>query len=167
MDVLRLFDLGAQALTRDLGDRATALQYGIDADSWNLLTQVQPWTPEQARRVTTALADVVSASLTVAGIPAVPLPGQYVAVVIARTVSPCNRITAAMKAPDTFDAMAASGLANAVEIKDTPREQMIGLVMAYSSGQVVDLAGQALPAMIEAEVEKAIEKANRKRSRKS
>lgn len=108
--------------------------HGISQADWKLITQEEFWTPEQYRSVRSLLANVVEVSMTVAGLPSVPLPGQYVAAVIAICVSPCNRIMAAQKAPDTYDAVVASGLQETFQVRPMPREQMVSLVLAYSGG---------------------------------
>ena len=111
--------------------------HGIEETHWNLITQEEYWTPDQQRAVRSILANVLEISMTIAGMPPVPLPGQYVAAVIATVVSPCNRMVACMKAPDTFDAFDASGLLGG-EKKDEPDkmkfQQLISLVIAYSAG---------------------------------
>ena len=72
--------------------------------------------------------------MTIAGMPAVPLPGQYAAAVIAECVSPANRLVACMKVPDTFDAVSASGVHDTFEVRPMRPEQMMALVLAYSGG---------------------------------
>lgn len=129
------FRLGAEALVRG-GMKYTEIhrQHGISAADWELLTQDEPWTPEQTRQVRTVLASVIEVCMTIAGMPPVPLPGQYAAAVIAIVVGPANRFLAAQKVPETFDAVAASGLQGQVEIKPVKQETMFGMVMAYSGG---------------------------------
>ena len=85
-------------------------QYGLSEADWTLLTQDEHWSADQARSVRSILANVVEVAMTIAGIPPVPLPGHYVAAVIAIVVAPANRFVAASKSPDTFDAVLASGL---------------------------------------------------------
>jgi len=128
------FRAGAAALAR--GDAYGELHrsYGLIQDDWRLLTQEEHWTPDESRRIRSILASVIEVALTIAGMPALPLPGQYAAAVIALVVSPANRIVACAKVPDTFDAVAASGLHQEFEIKRMAPEQMISLVVAYSGG---------------------------------
>ena len=85
------------------------------------------------------LSEAVNITMTLAGLPAEPLPGQYVAAVIATLVAPCNRLVAAQRAPETYDAVSASGLVESAEVLPMPPTQMVALVMAYSSGQIDDL----------------------------
>jgi hypothetical protein len=129
------FRLGAETLTRG-GIKYTELHrsHGITAADWDLLTQDEPWTPEQVRQVRSILASIIEVCMTIAGLPPVPLPGQYAAACIAIIVSPSNRFLAAQKVPETFDAVAASGLEGAVDIKPVRQETMFSLVLAYSGG---------------------------------
>lgn len=133
-DIFTAFRAGAMQLA--MGDAYGELhrQYGLMEADWALLTTEEHWTPDESRRVRSILASVIEVALTISGMPAVPLPGQYAAAVIACVVSPANRLVACMKVPDTFDAVAASGLFDKFEVRRTPPEQMIALVVAYSGG---------------------------------
>ena len=110
-DIHSSFRLGAESLVRG-STKYTELHrsHGISQADWTLLTQDEPWTPEQVRQIRSILAGVIEVCMTIAGLPPVPLPGQYAAAVIAICVGPANRFLAAQKVPDTFDAIAASGL---------------------------------------------------------
>jgi len=145
MDIHRAFRGGATQLAR--GDAYGELHrsYGLGADDWRLLTQDEHWTPDDARRIRSVLASVIEVALTIAGMPAVPLPGQYAAAVIAIVVSPSNRLVACMKVPDTFDAVSASGLHETFEVRRMLPEQMIALVLAYSGGLGGEPAAERLP----------------------
>lgn len=147
MDLHTAFRSGAQQLARD-GLKYSEIHraHGISQTDWELLTQDEFWTPEQYRGIRSLLANVVEVSMTVAGLPSVPLPGQYVAAVIAICVSPCNRIMAAQKAPDTFDAVGAAGITETFVVRPMPREQMLSLVMLYSGGYGGEPAMERLPA---------------------
>jgi hypothetical protein len=152
------FRAGAAALVQgSLKYAEMHRSHGITQTDWDLLTQPEPWTPEQIRQVRSILASVIEVCMTIAGLPPVPLPGQYAAAVIAIVVSPGNRFLAAQRVPDTFDAVAASGLQGMSEIIPTTKEQMFGLVMAYSGGY----GGEPLPRLNE-EVNEARKKANEK-----
>jgi len=128
------FRAGAVILARGDGYGELHRGYGLMQDDFNLLVQEEHWTPDDARRIRSILASVIEVSLTIAGMPAVPLPGQYAAAVIAILVSPANRIVACMKVPETFDAVSASGLHEDFVIRPMRPEQMIALVVAYSGG---------------------------------
>ena len=136
MDHLRMFDLGALALG-SLGKEHTARHaaVGFSAEEWELLTTEELWSSDQRRRVRSILAECVNATLSIAGLPPTPLPAQYVAAVICAVVSPCNRLVAAMRAPETYDAVAASGLSGPVEIEPSRQETMVSLVMAYTEAR--------------------------------
>lgn len=134
-DLHKSFRLGAETLVRGSA-KFTEIHrsHGITQADWDLLTADAPWTPEQARQVRSVLASIIEVCMTIAGLPPVPLPGQYAAAVIAIVVAPANRFIAAQKVPATFDAVSASGLEGKVEIREVRPETMFGLVMAYSGG---------------------------------
>lgn len=134
-DLHKSFRLGAETLV--LGGfkyRDIHRAHGIGQADWDILVQEEPWTPQQVMGIRNVLAQVVEVALTIAGMPPVPLPGQYVAAVIAIIVQPANRFLACTKVPDTFDAVAASGLQGMSEIQPMKREQLFALTMAYSGG---------------------------------
>lgn len=132
MELHQSFKYGALKLAGVFAE--THREHGIAPADWQLITQDEHWTAEEARRVRGILASVIEVSMTLAGLPPVPLPGQYAAAIIAIVVAPCNRFVAAQRVPDTFDAAAASGLEGTMEIRPMKREQMFALVMAYSGG---------------------------------
>jgi hypothetical protein len=135
LDIHHAFRIGAQQLAFNQRQYSELHKsHGIEPSHWDLLTQGEYWTPDQARQVRSILANVIEVSMTIAGMPAVPLPGQYAAALIAEVVSPANRLLACMKSPDTFDAFDASGVNQTFEVKDMPKEQLMSLVLAYSGG---------------------------------
>ena len=141
MDLHTAFKIGAKRIAKD--EKAyTDLHkaHGIEQAHWELLTAREYWTPDEARAIRSILANVVEVSMTIAGMPAIPLPGQYVAALIAEVVAPCNWMLAAVRAPDTFNAMDASGLMQETEIKPMEYQQMMSLIMAYGG----DFTGQPM-----------------------
>jgi len=154
LDVHMIFRRGAEELARGQSYGSVHRSHGLLEADWDLLTQDEHWTPEQARRCRSVLASVCEVALTIAGMPAVPLPGQYVAAVIAIVVGPANRLVACMKVPETFDAVAASGLHTEFEIRPMKPEQMIALVLAYSGG----MGGEPPMHRLNAEVVEIIKK---------
>jgi hypothetical protein len=134
-DLHQAFRLGAEQLVLG-GIKYNELHrtHGIQQVHWDLLTQDEPWTPEQARQIRSVLASIIEVCMTIAGLPPVPLPAQYAAAVIAVVVAPANRFVAAQKVPDTFDAATASGLMETIDIRPVKAETMFSLVMAYSGG---------------------------------
>ena len=135
MDLHSAFKIGARKLAqaeKEYSDLHKA--HGIEQSHWELLTQSEYWTPDQARAIRSILANVIEVSMTIAGMPPIPLPGQYVAAVIATVVAPCNRMLACVKAPDTFDAAMASGFMGSPEVQDMTPQQLMALVIAYSAG---------------------------------
>lgn len=159
MDIHKAFRVGAQQLAANQC-RYTSLHktHGIEEHHWDLLTQSEYWSPDQARAMRSILASVCEASMTIAGMPAVPLPGQYVAAVIAEIVAPVNRLLACVKAPDTFDAYMASGLERTHEVKPMSREQLQGLVIAYSGGLAKEPNAHKLPSEIKEQMKEANKK---------
>ena len=155
MDIHDAFRKGAQILAKD-GRKYTALHkgHGIEEQHWDLLTQDEYWSPDQTRQMRSILANVLEVSMTISGMPAVPLPGQYVAAVIAEIVAPCNRLLACTKAPETFDADAASGLLGTHEVKDMPFQQLMSLVLAYSGGYPGEPAAHRIPKMVSENMKK-------------
>jgi len=135
VDVMTMMRNGAMVLS-NLGKKHTAAHAaaGFSAEEWELLTKVEPWTAEERRGVRSVLAEAVNVTMAIAGLPAEPLPGQYVAAVISTLIHPVNRHVAAIRAPETYDAVAASGLVGSSEIVPMTPQQMVGLVMAYSGG---------------------------------
>lgn len=139
MDIFRMFQAGAWRLARAGRDYSSYHQdVGISKSDWIVLTSPTYWSAQEARRLPSILKQVISVSMSEADIPAVPLPGHYVAAVIATLVHPVNRIVAALNAPRTFDAIDASGLVGEVRITDTSVEQMLSLVSVYSSEEPYD-----------------------------
>lgn len=157
MDIHKAFKHGAEILAQDQC-RYTSLHkgHGIDQHHWEVLTQVEYWSPDQARSMRSIIASVSEVAMTIAGMPPMPLPGQYVAALIAEVVSPINRMVACMKAPDTFDADAASGLLGTHEVKEMSKEQLMSLVLAYSGG----FPGEPMAHRLPREVRETMKKAN-------
>ena len=156
MDLHSAFKIGARRIAKD-EKRYTDLHkaHGIEQAHWELLTQREYWTPDQSRAVRSVLANVIEVSMTIAGMPAIQLPGQYVAALIAEVVAPCNYMLAALKAPDTYDAMDASGLVGKPEVESMPWQQLAALVLAYAGGYGDEPAPEKLDRHIADEVSKA------------
>lgn len=159
MNIHVAFRHGAQILAKD-ERKYTSLHkgHGIEQSHWDLLTQEEYWSPDQARQMRSILASVVEVAMTIAGMPAIPLPGQYVAALIAEVVAPANRLVACTKAPDTFDAVAASGLIGTHEVKDMSVQQLMALVIAYSG----DYPEEPHPHKLPREVKETMKEANKK-----
>lgn len=135
MNHFDIFRIGAKGLVIPTMDYSSVHQmHGLSQEDWDLLTQKEPWTITHRQKARSLIAECVNISLTIAGLPAQPLPAQYVAAVISCVVAPANRLVAAMRAPETFDGVAASGLLGGQEVQPVTTEQMVSLVMAYSSG---------------------------------
>ena len=164
MDIHKAFQIGARTLAHEQC-KYTMLHkgHGIEQAQWELLTQDEFWTIDQARQIRSILASVIEVSMTIAGMPAIPLPGQYTAAVIAEVVKPLNRMVACTKAPDTFDADAASGILGTHEIKDMTVQQLMALVIAYSGGFPDEPQAHVLPT----DVAEAVRKENQSKPRKA
>lgn len=111
---------------------------GFNQDEWELLTQEECWTRNDARKMAAIISNAVSITLNIASLPAVALPGAYVAMVIRKLVAPCNRIIAAHNAPESYDAQSAVGIISQSEVVTTTKEQMIALVLLFT-GFDIDL----------------------------
>jgi hypothetical protein len=149
LDIHRAFRYGAEQLVHAQYEYTELHKgHGIDEFQWKVLTQDEYWTPNQARDMRAVLANVLEVSLTIAGMPAIPLPGQYIAALIAIVVKPANRIVACSKSPDTYDAVKASGLLDEVVVEPMRVEQLISLVMAYSGGVGAEPQATKLPAEV-------------------
>jgi len=135
LDLHQSFRRGAESLVHGThAYSAVHREHGISQVDWELLTDEQPWSVEESRRIRSVLAATIEVCMTVSGMPPVPLPAQYAAAIIAVVVAPANRMVAAMKCPDTFDAHTASGLMGTAQVVRPSTEQMMALVMAYSGG---------------------------------
>ena len=145
MDVMRMMAIGAMALA-EFGRVHTAKHAaaGFSRAEWDLMIKPEPWTAAERRRVRAILAEAVNVTLELAGLPSEPLPGQYVAAVLATLVAPCNRLVAAHRVPETYDAESASGLKGPSEVLPMTSQQMVSLVMAYSAGEFSDIPGWKL-----------------------
>ncbi len=159
MDIHKAFQHGAQIIAKNSCEYTSLHKgHGIDQAHWDLLTQPEYWSPDQARQIRAILANVLEVSMTIAGLPAIPLPGQYLAALITEVVSPCNRYLACIKAPDTFDANAASGILETYQVKPMPYQQLMSLVIAYTGGSTDEPEREKLPR----EVKDIMKKANLK-----
>jgi hypothetical protein len=155
MELHQAFRIGAEKIANSQ-DFILAREYGIPVEDMELLTQPEHWSPNEALRVRGILAQCIEVAMTISGMPAVPLPAQYAAAVIATVVSPANRMVACTKVPETFDVEAASGLLSEFEVKPAPREQMMALVMAYSGGFGGEPPMQRLPKEVREAKKKAV-----------
>lgn len=133
-----MYCLGAAQLAKDLKWGKVHERHGISRAEWELLTSPDEWSTAERRKIRNILGEVLTASLTIAGLPAAPVMGQYIAAVIALVVAPSNRIVACFCAPDNFDAGKASGLEGPVEIVRMEPEQLQGLVAAFSAASHFD-----------------------------
>lgn len=146
MDIHNAFRIGAQTIARSEKEYTQLHKaHGIEQSDWELLTQREYWTPEQSQKIRSILANVVEVSMTIAGMPAIPLPAHYVAAVISEVVAPINQMVACVKAPDTFDAVDASGLLGTHVVKDMPVQQLMSIVLAYNGGFPGEPAPHRLP----------------------
>lgn len=149
----QLFLLGANELA------IAGIEYGPDQqaagftqEEWLLLTSPECWTKSEQMKMPSIISNAISITLRTAGLPAVPLPGAYVAAVICKLVSPCNRLVAAASAPESFDAMSAVGLVAESMKVITTQEQMYALVIYFSSAQFGALENFAIDEVVAAAV---------------
>lgn len=146
----QLFLLGANQLV------ASGTEYGPDQqaagftqEEWELLTQPECWSKAQQMKIPSVLSAAVSITLRIGGLPAVPLPGAFVAATICKLVSPCNRFLAAASSPESFDALSASGITGEPVQIITTKEQMYALVTYFSSAEFGALENIALEAAVQ------------------
>jgi hypothetical protein len=132
MKMFHIFKTAVVTLAQEYGEQHAG--YGISPQDWTLLTQKELWNSDQRSQVRGILSEITNVACTIGGIPAIPLPGQFVAALIAHVVSPANYFVASTRAPDTYDALLASGLQGKVNIQPMTQQQMLSLVLAYSGG---------------------------------
>lgn len=142
MDMLHMMASGAATLA-SYGKEHTPKHAaaGFSAADWRLLTQDQRWSEAERRKLSGIIAEAVNCSLHLAGLPAGTLPAEFVAATITQLVHPCNRLVGALAAPDSFQAVAASGVIRTAEIQLASRETMLSLVQAYTSGWIEGFPG--------------------------
>ena len=131
---LEWFDRGAQTIL-SYGEKYGPRHFtaSFTESNWYLLRQDDIWNADQAAEARLAIIEALNASLTVAGIPAGPMPGHYVAAVIVRLVKPCNWLTACHRVPETYNAVQASGVAVSCEIRPMDVKQLMSLVLVYGA----------------------------------
>lgn len=141
-----VFRAGALTIAHEMNEYTGAYeQYGLSRSEWQTLTKREVWTRQEAKSVRSLIAEVIQISLTISGLPAQQLPGQYVAAVIATCVAPVNWLAAAARAPQCYDAVNAAGLSEEHEVVEMPMEQMQVLVLAYGGYNQLEPIGHALP----------------------
>lgn len=134
MNMFEIFRRGASVLANaSLSYGDLHKMYGIAIEDWKLLTTDKLWTLSERQKIRSILIEMINISLTIAGIPPQSLPVQYVAALISSLVAPCNRLVACSCSPETYDAVAASGLEGPVQFVNTDRQTLTSLVLAYSS----------------------------------
>ncbi len=146
----QLFLLGANELaTMDIDYGPQQQAAGFTMEEWDLLTTDTCWTKAEQMKLPSMLSNMVSITLRTAGLPAVPLPGAFIAACICKIIAPCNRLVAASSAPESFDVMSAAGIARESVQVITTREQMLALVVYFTSADFDSLAGFPLQVEIE------------------
>ena len=137
---LEMMDQGA-CIIESYGEKfgPKHIRAGLTEDNWDLLRQDDLWDADQAADARSVVTEAINACLTVAGIPAGVMPGQYVAVCIYRLVRPCNWMAACHRVPETYNAVQASGVAVSSEIVPMDVKQLIALVLEYAArGRAVE-----------------------------
>ncbi len=156
----QLFLLGANELVAAGMDYSPVHQAaGFTQEEWELLNTDACWTKAEQQKIPSILASAVSITLRTAGLPPVPLPGAFVAATICKYVAPCNRLLAAASAPESFDALSASGITGEPLEIITTKNQMYALVVYFSSSQFGGLENVALGAAVQELVQKQQEEA--------
>lgn len=122
---------------------------GFNETDWALLTDTTCWSKTQQLKVASCLRLAVSMTLRAAGLAPTPLPGAFVAAVICKLIAPCNRLVAGQNAPESFDAMSASGIYSETEVINTTSQQMMGLICAFSSGDYSSVQSARVEQIVE------------------
>lgn len=146
----QLFLLGANELATmpiDYGPEQQAA--GFTEQEWDLLTTDTCWTPNERMKIPSILSSAISITLRVGGLPPTALPGAFLASVICKLVKPCNRLLAASVAPESFDVMSAAGIHGESQIVNTTHQQMLALVVYFSSADFTALSRFKIEEMIE------------------
>lgn len=149
----QLFLIGANELAtapKEYGPEQQAA--GFTQEEWELLCSDECWTKAEQMKIPSILASAVSITLRTAGLPPVPLPGAYIAAVICKLVTPCNRLIAAASSPESFDVMSAVGLTGESKEIITTKSQMYALVVYFSSAQFGALENFKIDDIIEESV---------------
>lgn len=151
----QLFLLGANQLAASIpeGYGPTQVEAGFTEEEWNLLQSPTMWSKAEQMKVASVIQNACSICCRVAGLPAIPLPGAFVAATICKLIPAHNRILAAVNAPENFDVRSAAGLDSAAVQELTPTWQMIALVTYFSSAEFGALESFALDAASQALVD--------------
>ena len=110
---------------------------GISSDLIRVLRKNTLWNADDRMRAEGALSELLNVCNHRAGLPQIELPAEFIACMIARIVSPVNRVVAAQKAPRGYKGILATGLHSEPLIEDVEPETMIALVIAFSGGYEV------------------------------
>lgn len=145
----QLFLLGANELAAGNEYAAEQQAAGFTEEDWNLLTSDTCWTQNQRMKIPSVLSSAISITLRIAGLPPTALPGAFLAAVICKLVQPCNRLLAASVAPESFDVMSAAGIHGESQIINTTHQQMLALVVYFSSADFAALSRFKVEEMIE------------------
>lgn len=146
----QLFLLGANQLVAagtDYNEEHQAA--GFTSEEWEVLNTKACWTKTEQQKIPSIIASAVSITLRIAGLPPVPLPGAFVAATICKYVAPCNRLVAAASAPESFDAMSASGIVGEPLEIITTKNQMYALVVYFSSAEYGALENVAMGSAVD------------------
>ena len=100
---------------------------GFTKAEYDTLTQSYIWGADQARVVPSLISEAVQISLTLANLPAMQMPAEFIAAVIVKYVHPCNYLIAAVKAPKGFNA--SKLLEDRATIESVSPELMISMVL--------------------------------------
>ncbi|MDE0684978.1 MAG: hypothetical protein OXI63_18810, partial [Candidatus Poribacteria bacterium] len=110
---------------------------GIHDAHLRLIRKDRLWNAAERQEVESILTSLLEVCNQRAGLPSMQLPAEYIACMIARVVSPCNRLVAATRAPRGYAGIKATGLTEEPVIETVEPEVMVALVVAFSGGYQV------------------------------
>lgn len=139
MQVLEMMAVGAATLA-EYGFEHTPKHaaIGFSDHDWRLLTQAQPWSGADRRKMPAIISEAFRASFSLAQLPPAPLPVQYAAAVLVKLVHPCNLRVAIHCCPDTHDVLKAinGGLQKDQAPDPASKTELEGYCLQYLSGYV-------------------------------
>ena len=107
---------------------------GIGAADWEVLRCKTFWTPRQVEVARVAIDKLLAHALTASGLPAIPLPAEYVAACIAVVIPAANWMAAAQAARAGLDgSMLVQSNGDATQQRElVSSERLFALILAYS-----------------------------------
>lgn len=107
---------------------------GLAQADWEVLRSRAYWTPEQVRTARGAIDKILTAALTMSGLPAISLPAEYVAAVISAVIEPANWMAASHAGIAGLDGrQLVSSQGDVVSAREfVSPERLFSLILVYS-----------------------------------